>query len=46
MLARGVPLETIGMVLGHHSLDATRRYTKVDLDALRSAALELPEVTA
>jgi site-specific recombinase XerD len=45
LLARGVPLETIAMVLGHHSLDATRRYTKVDLDALRAAALELPEVT-
>ena len=45
LLARGVPLETIGMVLGHHSLDVTRRYTKVDLDGLRAAALELPEVT-
>jgi integrase len=47
LLARGVPLETIGTVLGHHSLDVTRRYTKVDIDALRSAALELesPEVT-
>lgn len=45
LLARGVPLETIGTVLGHHSLDVTRRYTKVDLDGLRAAALELPEVT-
>jgi site-specific recombinase XerD len=45
MLARGVPFETIGAVLGHRSLDATRRYTKVDVDALRSAALDLPEVT-
>ena len=44
LLARGVPLETIGTVLGHHSLDVTRRYTKVDLDGLRAAALELPEV--
>lgn len=45
MLARGVPFETIGSVLGHQSLDATRIYTKVDIDALRSAALDLPEVT-
>lgn len=45
MLARGVPFETIGGVLGHQSLDATRHYTKVDIDALRSAALDLPEVT-
>jgi len=46
MLARGVPFETIGAVLGHQSLDATRRYTKVDIDGLRSAALDLPEVTS
>ncbi|MBW7934704.1 MAG: site-specific integrase [Burkholderiales bacterium] len=45
MLARGIPFETIGAVLGHRSLDATRRYTKVDIDALRSAALDLPEAT-
>lgn len=45
MLVNGVPFETIGAVLGHQSLDATRRYTKVDIHALRSAALELPEVT-
>lgn len=41
LLARGVPLETIGTVLGHRSLDVTRRYTKVDLDGLRAAALEV-----
>lgn len=41
LLGRGVPLETIGTVLGHHSLDVTRRYTKVDLDGLRTAALEV-----
>jgi len=28
-------------VLGHHSLDVTRRYTKVDIDGLRTAALEV-----
>jgi site-specific recombinase XerD len=46
LLAQGVALETIGAVLGHQSLDATRRYTKVDLAALRSAALELPEASS
>lgn len=46
LLARGVPFETIGSVLGHQSLDATRIYTKVDIDALRSAALDLPEATS
>ena len=43
MLATGVPLEVIGSVLGHHSLDTTRVYTSVDIDALRSVALD-PEV--
>jgi site-specific recombinase XerD len=46
LLARGVALATIGTVLGHQSLDATRIYTKVDVDALRAVALELPEVTS
>jgi site-specific recombinase XerD len=45
MLVHGVPFETIASVLGHKSLDSTRIYTKVDIDALRSAALDLPEVT-
>jgi integrase len=40
MLATGVPLEVIGSVLGHASLDATRLYTSVDIDALRDVALE------
>jgi len=39
LLADGVPLETIGAILGHRSLDATRVYTKVDMEALRSVAL-------
>jgi site-specific recombinase XerD len=41
LLGHGVPLETISVVLGHHSVDVTRRYTKVDIDALRTAALEV-----
>lgn len=45
MLARGVSFETIGSVLGHQSLDSTKIYTKVDIDALRSTALDVPEVT-
>jgi site-specific recombinase XerD len=40
MLATGVPLEVIGSVLGHQSLDTTRVYTSVDIDALRSVALD------
>jgi len=44
LLEAGVALETIAGVLGHRSPDSTRLYTKVDLAALRSAALDLEEV--
>jgi site-specific recombinase XerD len=40
MLATGVPLEVISNVLGHQSLDTTRVYTSVDIDALRTVALD------
>lgn len=42
MLRRGAPLTDIGQVLRHRSPDATRRYAKVDLDALREVALPWP----
>lgn len=41
---RGTPLETIAGVLGHKSLDSTRIYAKVDIAALRDAALDPEEV--
>lgn len=44
LLEVGTPLEIIADVLGHRSLTSTQIYTKVDIDALRSAALALPEV--
>jgi site-specific recombinase XerD len=44
LLEAGVALETISGVMGHLSPDTTRIYTKVDLAALRSAALDLEEV--
>jgi site-specific recombinase XerD len=44
LLQAGVPLETIAGVLGHASPDTTRLYTRVDLTALRSAALDLEGV--
>jgi integrase len=43
MLASGVPLEVIGNVLGHQSLDTTRVYTSVDIEALRAVALDPEE---
>lgn len=42
MLRRGASLTEIGQVLRHSSANATRRYAKVDLDALREVALPWP----
>ena len=44
LLETGTPLETIASILGHRSLESTQIYTKVDLEALRQAALD-PEVS-
>jgi len=44
MLAGGVALDTISDVLGHSSVEVTRRYTQVDLVGLRSVALSESEV--
>ncbi len=43
LLEADTPLETIAAILGHRSLDATRLYTKVDVEALRSVAIEVEE---
>ena len=45
LLEAGTPLDTIASALGHLSPETTRDYTKVDIDALRSAALDPEEVT-
>ena len=44
LLADGVAIDTISDVLGHMSVDTTRRYTQVDLARLRSVALTEAEV--
>jgi integrase len=45
LLCNGVPLEQIGSILGHQSLETTRGYTSIDIEALRSAALDVDEET-
>jgi integrase len=42
MLRQGASLGEIGELLGHHSSQITKIYTKVDLDALRTLALPWP----
>jgi integrase/recombinase XerD len=44
LLRRGIPFETISDILGHASVDTTRRYAKVDLEGLRTVALSEAEV--
>lgn len=42
LLARGVGIKTIGDLLGHRSIDTTRTYLRLDKEALRDVALEVP----
>jgi len=42
MLHKGASLGEIGELLGHHSPETTKIYTKVDVDALRTLALPWP----
>jgi integrase len=44
LLEADTPIETIADILGHRSVESTRVYTKVDLQALRSVALDPQEV--
>jgi integrase/recombinase XerD len=42
LLRRGVGVKAIGDLLGHHSLEATCVYLRIDIDLLREAALSVP----
>jgi site-specific recombinase XerD len=42
LLTRGVGVKAIGDLLGHHSLDSTCAYLRLDIDMLRGVALEVP----
>lgn len=44
VLAAGKSLKTVSDLLGHRALDSTAVYAKVDVDRLREAPLEWPEV--
>jgi integrase/recombinase XerD len=45
LLEAGVSLETISGLLGHLSMDTTRIYTKINIEALQSVAIDPEEVT-
>jgi integrase/recombinase XerD len=42
LLARGVGIKLIGDLLGHRSLDTTRTYLRLNAEALRGVALDVP----
>jgi site-specific recombinase XerD len=42
LLKRDTPLKVIGDVLGHRSMQSTMTYLKLDAEALRDVALEIP----
>jgi integrase/recombinase XerD len=42
LLKRGVGIKAIGDVLGHRDLESTCIYLRLDIDALRDVALEVP----
>ena len=44
MLSAGLPIKTIGDVLGHASTESTFIYTKVDLQSLREVSISISEV--
>jgi site-specific recombinase XerD len=44
LLEAQTPLETISSVMGHVSVETTRLYTKIDIEALRGVAIDLQEV--
>jgi site-specific recombinase XerD len=45
LLERGVAVKTIGDLLGHHTLQSTCTYLRLQLEALREVALPLPANT-
>ena len=44
LLTRGVGVKAIGDLLGHHSLESTCTYLRLDIDMLRGVALEVPDL--
>ena len=46
MLRNGVPLDRIGLVLRHRSIDVSAYYAKVDVALLQQIAQPWPEVNS
>jgi site-specific recombinase XerD len=46
LLRQGVGVKTIGDLLGHHCLESTCVYLRIETDMLRTVALPVPADTA
>jgi len=46
LLGRGVGVKVIGDLLGHHSLESTCVYLRIETDMLRTVALPVPGIAA
>ncbi len=46
LLTRGVGVKAIGDLLGHRSLESTCNYLRLDVEALRDVALDIPGIGA
>ena len=44
MVASGVPVSAVSQILGHGSMESSRRYISLDTERLRECALELGEL--
>ena len=44
LVQTGKPIESVAAVLGHSSIESTRIYTHLDVDALSAVALDPEEV--
>ena len=45
LLERGVGIKTIGDLLGHHAIQSTSAYLRLNTEALREVALPVPRAT-
>lgn len=44
MVMSGVPISTVSQILGHGSMESSKRYISLDTETLRECALDLGEM--
>jgi site-specific recombinase XerD len=46
LLTQGVGIKAIGDLLGHHCIESTSVYLRLDIDMLQGVALEVPCISS